>query len=212
MTKIKNIIFDFDGVIENTYDFCYELEKKRDTNLTHKKFQSIYCGNYWDKIDKKHITNKNIKNYEQKYKYEIQKRKTHQEIKTTLQTLAQSYKLFIISSCSEENINFYLENNNLKTLFQKILGRETHYSKITKFKLLFQQYNTNSNSCIFITDTLGDILEANQINTKTIATTSGYHTQEILKKGNPYKIINNIKELNSIFFNNSSKTFPNFQQ
>ncbi len=112
-----------------------------------------------------------------------------------IKKLSKKYKLFIISSCSEKNINLYLKNNNIDNLFIEVLGRETNFSKIEKFKTVFQKYNTNSKNCIFITDTLGDIKEANKVKIDSLAVTWGYHEKERLKKENPKYIINKPNEI-----------------
>lgn len=189
------IIFDFDGVIENTYDFCYEIEKDRNSGLNHDIFKSFYCGNYWDCVDKEHISKESIDSYESKYRNEIQKRNIDPQIKQALEEVSRKHKLFIVSSCSEQNIQNYLKQNKINHLFVEILGRETHYSKIEKFKMIFEKYEISAKDCVFITDTLGDILEANNVNMKTLAVTWGYHDEFLLRKGEPYKIINSASEV-----------------
>ena len=89
----------------------------------------------------------------------------------------------------------YFENNDFTHIFKEILASESHKSKIEKFKILFNKYNLDANSCIFVTDTLGDILEGNKAGIKSIACTFGFHDEETLKKGNPFKIISNFKEI-----------------
>ena len=44
----------------------------------------------------------------------------------------------------------------------------------------------------FITDTLGDIVEAKKVGIKTIAVDYGYHDRGVLSKGNPDGIISNL--------------------
>ena len=51
------------------------------------------------------------------------------------------------------------------------------------------------NECIFITDTLGDILESNEIGVRTIAVDFGFHDREVLKKGNPVAIISDLSKI-----------------
>ncbi len=72
---------------------------------------------------------------------------------------------------------------------------ETHKSKIKNFQYLFMKYNLNNDNCIFVTDTLGDILEANEVKLNTIAIDCGFHERERLQKRDPMKIISNYKDL-----------------
>lgn len=191
---MKAIIFDFDGVIENTFDMCYQVNKEFDPTITKQKFKEMSMGNYWQSF-KEEITSETIKAYERIYREKIEKFIIHPIIKETLEKLSKKYKLFVISSGGEDNIKYYMQKNNVLKYFEKILGRDTHFSKVEKFKMLFDKYNLNSNHCIFITDTLGDIKEANQVKVKTIAVSWGFHSVDILELGKPYKIINKYEEL-----------------
>ena len=74
-------------------------------------------------------------------------------------------------------------------------GLETHKLKTHKFRKVLDELNLKENECIFITDTLGDILEANEVGIPTIAVDFGYHERERLEKGNPLQIISNFEEL-----------------
>ena len=48
---------------------------------------------------------------------------------------------------------------------------------------------------LFITDTLGDIIESNKVGIKSVGVTWGYHTKENLSKGNPFFIAENFDDL-----------------
>jgi phosphoglycolate phosphatase-like HAD superfamily hydrolase len=109
--------------------------------------------------------------------------------------LSTHYPLFIVSSGGTKNILDNLKNNDLTGTFKEVLGLESHKSKVDKFHYLFDKYKLDLADCIFITDTLGDILEANAVNIKTIAVDFGYHGKETLAKGNPYKIVSSVDEL-----------------
>lgn len=58
-----------------------------------------------------------------------------------------------------------------------------------------KDFDFKKDECIFITDTLGDILEANEVGIGTIAVDFGYHERKRLEKGNPLKIISKFEEL-----------------
>ena len=80
-------------------------------------------------------------------------------------------------------------------MFSFLFGLETHKLKTHKFKKVLNEFNLKEDECIFVTDTLGDILEANEVGIKTIAVDFGYHERERLEKGNPMKIISEFNEL-----------------
>ena len=61
-----------------------------------------------------------------------------------------------------------------------------------------QKYDIDTSSCVFVTDTLGDILEANKLGIKTIAVDFGYHERARLERGNPFAIVSDFKEIRKI--------------
>ncbi|MBI2112526.1 HAD family hydrolase [Candidatus Woesearchaeota archaeon] len=79
--------------------------------------------------------------------------------------------------------------------FHEVLGAEIDPSKAERFYLLFKKYDIKPEECLFVTDTLGDILEANQVMVKTIAVDFGFHERKRLKKGNPAMIVSTFSEL-----------------
>jgi|SRR3989344_4990800 len=191
------IIFDFDGVIHNTFDITWSIYKKINPKGSKESYRSLFDGNLFNTLDRE----------EDKTKQEIFRKleseafkflKLERKIKKELEVLNKSYDLFIISSNTKKNLKMYFENNNFTHIFKEILSSDTHKSKIEKFRILFNKYSLDSKSCIFITDTLGDILEAKKVGVRSIAVDFGFHDRGRLQKGNPLKIISNFKEIRKI--------------
>lgn len=189
----KAILFDFDGVLGNTYAINYELSQLFHENLSEQDFKDHHNGNVYEtpKI--------NFQKGDDLIFFEKQKQVFQKEhlfpLKDILNTLADRFKLFVVSSTSEENIKYFLELGDLHELFTKILGAETHKSKEVKFKMILSEYKLKPEECIFVTDTIGDIIEARKLDIKTIAVTWGFHDRAVLEKEDPYKIVNNENEL-----------------
>jgi phosphoglycolate phosphatase-like HAD superfamily hydrolase len=89
----------------------------------------------------------------------------------------------------------YFVRNGLAEIFTEIMGLESHRSKIDKFKMLLSKHGLQDTECVFVTDTLGDILEANKVGLRTIAVDFGFHDRERLAQGRPWKIISDFREL-----------------
>ena len=115
--------------------------------------------------------------------------------KATLKRLGRIYNLYIISSNSEGAITNVLEKAGVLRLFTRIMGEETHKSKVEKFRMLMDQNNITSDNSIFITDTLGDVKEAAKVGIRTIAETFGFHNRERLSLGKPFKIVDSWEEI-----------------
>ncbi|MEI7621098.1 MAG: HAD hydrolase-like protein [Candidatus Moraniibacteriota bacterium] len=109
--------------------------------------------------------------------------------------------LFIISSNKEEILHTYFQNNNFTHIFKEILGAETHRSKVAKFEYLFEKYALKAQDCIFVTDTLGDILEGKKAGVKVIAVDFGFHKRDRLEKGEPFKIVSSFDEILEVIEN-----------
>ncbi len=191
---MKAIIFDFDGVIHDTFEFHRsKINKYCKTNLSEQNYKDIHNGNFFDNAPDE-LKNTDWIKYRDLIHHELSSLKTKKEIKATILKLNKKYKLYIVSSGGSNAILNYLIKNKI-SVFKEILGMESHRSKIEKFKFIFDKHNLTAKECVFITDTLGDILEANQVGIKTIAVSYGFHPKETLQKGKPHKIISSLNEL-----------------
>ena len=189
---IKAIIFDFDGVIHDTLDLSYKLHRKIGFGLTLDEYKDIFNGNV-HKTSK--ASSEHIKEYRDKEEKIFEKLRVNPAIKKELAGLAKKYKLIILTSNRESTLSGFLKNNNMSKLFAGVFGLETEKSKIKKFRLIFEKFGINKDNSIFVTDTLGDILEANKTGIKTIAADFGFHEKERLEKGNPCKIISDFSQI-----------------
>ena len=156
---IKVIIFDFDGVIINEYSKHYKLSKKQIVNLTENEFKKLFEGNVHSERKKLKYRNTgfDLKSHFSEHKKSVI---IDQNIKNSLKILSKKYTLGIISSALESGTLECIKNNKLEDIFSFVYGYETHELKTKKFDLVFKNYKVSKDDCVFITDTLGDILEA----------------------------------------------------
>lgn len=189
---IKAVIFDFDGVIHDTMELAFNINKIIFPGLTINEYKDFFNGNCYEH---EKITPEAAKKYFKLQENEFKNLKIEREIKNELLKMKDKFNLFIVSSNSGMTLNNYFENNDILHIFKEVLGVESHKSKIEKFKLLMDKYNLNRDNCIFITDTLGDILEANKVDLRTIAVDYGFHERERLKQGKPLMILSGFKEI-----------------
>ena len=193
---IKAIFFDFDGVIADTYDLNFQINKQLYPDVTKQEFLDLFMGNIYSKKNKK------FKKGDMSMFFKKQKQKFTKDnffpISTILKKMSQQYNLFIISATIDDNLNHFLKLGQLNNYFKKILGATTHKSKTKRFKMIFDKYNFLPEECLFVTDTVGDILEAKEANLDSIAVTWGYHNEQLLINYNPKAIAHFPKELISI--------------
>ena len=194
---MKAIIFDFDGVIHNTFELAYAIHKSLNPESSREDYRSYFDGNIFKKL--KTSSRKEDEREFRRQEYEAFKTlHIDEEVREELEILSQKFNLYIVSSNSIKNLEMYMKNNNISHLFKEILAAEAHTSKVEKFKILFKKYHFDASSCVFVTDTLGDILEANKLGIKVIAVGFGYHDRERLERGNPTAIVSDFREIRKI--------------
>jgi phosphoglycolate phosphatase len=194
----KLVIFDFDGVIVNTLTFSFKEHKDKNPSLTWEKFQDFSNGNFHDgmieEIAKGSYNSFGNEEWDKIYSEKIKELTITDIFIEIIKSLSSDYNLAIVSSSSTKCIyNFLLKEKIIK--FSDILGKDVHKSKIVKINILLEKYNIKPEDAVFITDSLGDILEGNECGVKSIGVTWGIHPRETLEKGNPIIIIDNPMDL-----------------
>jgi len=195
---VKLIVFDFDGVLEDTYESNYRFLTKEISNLTREEYKSLFDGNVYKKLALLAHRDTGFDSLES-IDEERKILTTNPEIVRVLEILAHSYTLGIITSSNEKGIHEYLTRNNISSLFTFVYGYETSSSKEEKFKKLIYEFSLKEKEIVFVTDTLGDILEAHACGIRSVAVDFGYHDRARLEQGNPWKIVSKFDELLEIF-------------
>lgn len=191
------IIFDFDGVLVETLLFCFNLNKETNPNMSYEEYQKMSHGIFFTSFESEvpTVAFTPSPTYHDDYKNGIRNFCVPSELKEGIINLSKENVLVVVSSGSETVIRHFLEKENIADSFSDILGFETHKRKVVKFKLLLEKYSLDSSHAIFVTDTLGDILEANEVGIKSIGVTWGLHDKETLKDGNPKSIVDSPADL-----------------
>jgi phosphoglycolate phosphatase-like HAD superfamily hydrolase len=182
----KIIIWDFDGPIIDSRSLALEFAQFQFFDVDENSHKKLFNGNIFEKINKlkkRDVLEDDISLYlKETYwpkKYNIN---PFENIEDVIKTLSSEFIMVINSSSNSANISKYLERHNLSLFFKKIYGNEEIKSKKDKFELILREFNVSSKNCIFITDTLGDVLEAKFFNLKTIVVLWGYQTKEYFKE------------------------------
>jgi len=190
---VKNLIFDFDGVIADTSDINWALSQEHDTTATYEDFLAHHDGNVFEEPRIK-FNPETLHLFYSEYVNRLTPSHLALSIEP-LKRLALAHSLYVISSNSEKAIKNVLEKSEILNLFSGIMGVETHPSKIEKFKMLMQENGVTIENTVFVTDTLGDVKEAHKVKIRTIAETFGFHDRNRLELGNPFKIVDSWDEI-----------------
>jgi phosphoglycolate phosphatase len=181
--KNKVIIFDFDGVIVSSCQLSLEIDREQYDGMTFSELQSWEEGNVYSKKLREEMDDVCEMYYFEQYYKRVVELIPVEGIEEVIKELNQwGYKLVIVSSADEEAIGNYLKTHNLDKYFVEIMGKNTHRSKVEKFKMIFRKYKIKPDETLIITDSVGDVKEAHEVKMKAIGVIWGIHEKERLEK------------------------------
>lgn len=197
MPQQRFVLFDFDGVIADSAALNYELSVFFSPELNEETYRALYEANVYESLKKLSSWRETLpEEYQEKFGPRM-KDEVHlvKGMDVVIKTLHESYTLAIISSTPTSGIESFLVRYGLRDYFADVLGRDVHMSKVEKMRMVLEKYDISSDQCVYITDTLGDMREAQAHSMGTIASSWGVHPRETLEKGIPFRILNTPQEL-----------------
>src|SRR5690349_16161979 len=103
----KLIIFDFDGVIINTTEICFNINSKTNPHMTCESYVGMSHSNFYDSVEKvKFVPNPT---YHEEYHEGILNLEIPPIIKELIINLSRKNRLAIVSSGSEVAISSFLK-------------------------------------------------------------------------------------------------------
>lgn len=98
---------------------------------------------------------------------------------------AEKFTLGILTSNSVDNVERWLNLNDLRALFSFIHSESNFFSKKQLIKKTLVQYQINKSQVIYIGDETRDIDAARKNKISSLAVTWGYNSEKILLKSEP---------------------------
>ena len=188
----KIVLFDFDGVIMDSYRTAFSVGKIVCPDLSEEHYRQFFEGNIFEQFNSGDIHSESCR-HEDFWNHYIPKLKQDGRIvpgmDKVIRTLAQAHNMVVVSSGQSAFIQDFLGEHELASYFVGIMGNDIHESKEEKIKMVFAEHGTDASRCVFITDTLGDIREAEKMGVGALAVTWGFHEPERLAKGSPFRLV-----------------------
>lgn len=202
--KINNVIFDFDGVLADSFGiFVESLEE-----VLHRKPFSEEQVNRLRGLSPKEIIKELgvrpwqmpgvIKNGHSAVDRRMSSVHLFPGIPTMLRALSENHELYIVSSTSEEAIREKLAEESLTDQISKIYSGTSLFGKSRKLRQLAHTDKLNIANCVYIGDEVRDIEAAQKIGMSCIAVAWGYNTLESLERYQPSAIVYSPTELPDI--------------
>lgn len=201
--KPSFVLFDFDGVIADTFELLTELSIKRCRHRNAESYRSAFEGNIYENdvehdpilLPGDHSECTHDIDWWKEYESIIDAAPLFAGMDEIVRTLAASHRLVILTSSRARHINTFLAKHGMEGLFESILDMDVHTHKTKKIEMLFDEHGIGASDCVFVTDTLGDVREANHHSVGSIACTWGFHSRETLEKGVPFRIVEKPHEI-----------------
>jgi len=208
MKNKKVIIFDFDGVVADSFEVTVGIMKKlcriswdkNDRELGRKDsgyFRMISSEELFFKMPKWKLF---IMVVYARYKLAmvIEKIKPTHGIGAELKKLKdKGYVLGIISSNYARNIKKFLEINGLD-FFDFVYSSSVFLKKEKKLRRVMAERGFSEEDVVFVGDETRDIAAAKAVNLKIVAVSWGFTSEEVLKKYNPDFIASRPEELSEV--------------
>ncbi len=186
--KLKIIIFDMDGVLFDTKSVLEKFLLHLYPSLTLKSLKELLSGNFHEEIKKilhlkreettEEATSRKLRYAEEKSQAPLYK--GAQELLTELRTAG--FILTLNTSAMNVNCLPLLERAHVTHFFAWLGTGDVSYSKVAKFQLIAEKYKVEAKDMLFVTDTLGDIREADSAGVPTVAVTWGAHDESYFSR------------------------------
>ena len=188
-----NIIFDFDGTVCDSFSKAVELAN--DYLIKH-RFDSITTSDLRDKGIKKLIEERKLSLLQKIGLVRLARREaakyinqfdTFSGLPEVLKELQKKNNLGILTSNSRQNAERFLENHNLREVFDFVYSNSNLFGKDKMLKKIHAD--------MYIGDETRDIEAAKKAGIKSIAVIWGYESKNLLKKSKPDFLINEPMDL-----------------
>ncbi len=198
---IKAIIFDYDGVIVDSFPtvhkvyqiMCEKLGKKCPKTLP--EFKEMYGKTSRVFMQRAGFTAEEMQKADAIYLEEVKKKETpfFPAIKEVIQQLSEKYLLFVLSSCPQEDLDLKLNRKGLAHFFVEVIGSTKlgPMKKVPALIELFERHHFKSDEVIMIGDRINDYEDAMGAGIKHIILVEygwGYNKDEIPKHTQKVKV------------------------
>lgn len=200
------IMFDFDGVIADSFEIFYEefssaVRALGFEHLSNKESMlDLFEGNMFVSLVKMGFPIRKLKKLGEEFKPRIEAANTQVEpyadMPELLAELAAVFPVYVITSNQTAAIERFLTRFQIEGV-RDVIGADKEASKVKKIKRVMKLHK----GCTpwYIGDTKGDMLEGNEAGALSVGAAWGWHGETRLRGGDPHCIVHTPAELRALF-------------
>ena len=207
---IKIVIFDFDGTLADTFDLILAIANRLSLEFGYKQAKKEEIPEI-QKLSPLELINQSgisifkvpflLKRIRAEFKKEINDVGLFAGIKEALLALKlQGYKIGIITSNGQENVEYVLQKYDL-LIFDFMVSGTTLFGKHRVIKKYLKSENIQPEEMVYVGDETRDINSAKKAKIKAIAVTWGFNSREALSEYNPDALVEKPEELIEVINN-----------
>lgn len=200
------IMFDFDGVIADSFEVFYEEFSAAVHKIGFDKISSreslltLMEGNLFQSLIKIGFPIRKLRALGREFQPRIEAANARVQpfpgMPELLADLAAAWPTYVITSNQSAAIDHFLDRYNIQGI-RDVLGADKEPSKVKKIRKVLRKHK----DCTpwYIGDTKGDMLEGNEAGAITVAVTWGWHKEPKMLEGKPGRVVRTPKELRALF-------------
>lgn len=205
MLPRKNIIFDFDGTIADSLnlalkiynhiapEYNLKLISQKDKELLRSKKPQESLKEYGVSTFKLPLL---VMRMRKELNNHIAEVTPIDDISESLYKIKKlNFTLGILTSNSRESVNKFLENNNLREIFNFIHSAKHFFGKDTAIQRLLAKNNISKENVVYVGDETRDIEAAKKIKIPIVSVSWGFNSRNALAALQPNQIADEPKEL-----------------
>jgi phosphoglycolate phosphatase-like HAD superfamily hydrolase len=200
----KILLFDFDGTIADTADAFIKIyntiaQENNYTLISKENFSTLKDMGIIDNMRYMNVPLYKLPSLSHHVRIALKNEIPHLElidgIREPLTSLKEKgYKLYVVSSNSKENIQAFLEHNQV-SVFDEVYSVLNLFGKHVTINKLIRANNWDRNQVMYIGDEVRDIEAAKKSGIRMISVLWGYNSEKLLSENNPDLLLRHPTEL-----------------
>ena len=182
------IILDFDGVIADTHGLSMSILAKLFPTLSIKAFEESLSGIYSISPFRRLLRWIYSQYFLFEYARLLKPSMLFPDARLLLKELSASGTVLVLTSGRRAPVQKFLAATGLLEEITEVVGLSTS-SKRVGLRNLTMRYGCDTNCCLFVSDTIGDLREASEEGIKTIGAGWGYQGSKTLREGGVYPVV-----------------------